>query len=145
AGLSPTLHSSGESSRTGRINRKSNKFLRSVLYKAGVSISSKVKDDSNLKDYSRRILSRYGNGKLVYMKTAAKIARIVFALLKKREPYKPFYERPSIDDKNLNKSKTRKILHKKKSIEKMAKRIMKKKEYLSDELIRQIKSTFEVE
>lgn len=145
AGLSPTLHSSGESSRTGRINRRSNKFLRSVFYKAGVSISSKVKNDSDLKEYSRRIQSRYRKGKIVYIKTAAKTARIVFALLKKRESYKPFYERSSISDKNLNKSKTREILHKKKSIEKMAKRIMKKKEYLSDELIRQIKSTFEVE
>jgi len=130
AGLAPTIHASGELSRTGHINRKSNKFLRTTFYKAGVSVATKVKVKSELKDFAGRMLARYGKGKRTYMKISVKIARTVYSLLKKGEWYNPSYECPESNRGSENRAIDTKMKSKSKSFRKMANWLLRKKAYL---------------
>ena len=119
ARLAPTIHASGEQSRIGRINRKSNTFLRTAFYQAGKSIATNVKEKSELKDLAGRMLVRYGKGKRTYMKIAAKVARIVYSLLKKGEWYNPFHGYHETREQATKVIKTR-IDRKKKSFRRIA-------------------------
>jgi transposase len=145
AGLAPTLHASGELSRTGHTNRKSNKFLRTTFYKAGVAIATTVKERSDLKDFAGRMLARCGKGKKAYMKIAAKIARMVYSLLKKGEWYNPFSESADIEFPQKREVIDVKIARRKKSFRKMANWIMRKKEYLPADVVARMRKVLKVD
>jgi transposase len=148
AGLAPTIHASGELSRSGRTNRKSNKFLRTAFYQAGVSIATTVKERSDLKDFAGRLLARYGKrNKRVYIKVAVKVARIVYALLKKGEWYNPFHECRENTGELDGKSKviSIKVKSKKSSLRKMANWVIRKKDYLPTDVLTRMRKVLEIE
>lgn len=145
AGLAPTIHASGELSQTGHINRKSNKFLRTAFYKAGVTIATTVKERSELKDFAGRMMARCGKGKRTYMKIAAKVARTVYSLLKKGEWDNPFHECQETDRKQETKVIDIKMERRKKSFRKMANWLIRKKEYLPDDVITRMRKVLKVE
>jgi len=134
-GLAPTIYASGEMHKTGKINRKSNKFLRTVFFKAGVSIATKIKERSDLKDFAGRMLARYGKGKIIKIKVAVKVARTVYFLLKKGDWYNPYHESDKSNMEKVIKVSGIKMEHKKKSFVKMANWLNRKKDYLPDDVI----------
>ena len=145
AGLAPTIHDTGESRRTGRINRKSNKFLRTAFYSAGGSIAKTVKQRSDLKDYAGRMQARYGKGKLIYFKIAVKVARTVYSILKNGKWYNPTHESLKLDSPLKNLPITTKIKNKSRSFRKMASWLIRNKDFLPDDVISKMRSIFNLE
>lgn len=145
AGLAPTIHASGEMRRTGRINRKSNKFLRTVFYKAGVTIATTVKVRSDLKDFAGRMLARYRKGKIMYMKIAVKVARTVYSLLKKGEWYNPFQESRESNGDQVNRTVEVKMNSKKQSFRKIAKWLIRKKDFLPEDVVARMRKVLAIE
>jgi hypothetical protein len=144
AGLVPTIYISGEMSRIGRINRKSNKFLRTAFYHAGKTIATIIKEKSDLKDYAGRMLVRYGKGKMVYMKIAVKVARTVYFLLKKGEWYNPVYERQEMNG-NLENRIVGTKLKRKTAFRKMANWLIRKKDFLPPDLLVRMRKVLKIE
>jgi len=144
AGLAPTIYISGEMHKTGNINRKSNKFLRTVFYKAGVSIATKVKERSDLKDFAGRMLARYGKSKITKIKIAVKVARTVYSLLKKGEWYNPYHESGRSNMGKVIKVSDIKIKRKRKSFVKMANWLIRKKDYLPEDVISRMRKVLKL-
>jgi transposase len=145
AGLAPTIHASGELNLPGRTNRKSNKFLRTTFYKAGVSLASTVKERSELKDFAGRMLARCGKGKRTYMKIAAKVARTVYTLLKKGEWYNPYPENPERGSEQETEDRDIKLKRRKKTFRKMANWILRKKDYLPADVLARMRKVLKVD
>ena len=145
AGLAPTIHISGESQMKGRINRKSNKFLRTTFYKAGEIIAKIVKERSDLKDYAGRMQARYTKGKIIYFKIAVKVARTVFSLLKRGEWYNPCHESQHVDTDIKKKRIATKIKNKSRSFRKIANWLIRKKDYLPDDVITRMRTVLKID
>ena len=66
------------------VTRKSNKFIRTMLYNAAMVVSCAVKKESGLKTYATRTVARkrHQGMKLAFMLIAAKMARIIYAILR---------------------------------------------------------------
>jgi N-glycosylase/DNA lyase len=91
-GCAPAQHISGESSFAGHLAKRINHFSRNVLITAGKVLVESVQKDSDLKEQARKILNAHINDKkLVYANVAAKIARVVYAILYKGGDYEPFH------------------------------------------------------
>lgn len=145
AGLAPTIYISGETQRTGRINRKSNKFLRTIFYSAGRAIATRIKIRSDLKDYAGRMQARYIKGKIIYIKIAVKVARTVYSLLKRGEWYNPYFESKQGTVEFKHNNDPLKIKNKNRSFKKIASWLIRKKEYLPDEVISRMRKVLKIE
>ena len=100
-GYAPAQHISGESSFAGHLAKRINHISRNVFITAGKVLVESVQKDSDLKEQARKILNAHINDKkLVYANVAAKIARVVYAIVYKGGDYEPFHvSRP--DQKGL--------------------------------------------
>jgi transposase len=89
-GCAPQLKKSSEKVYYAHINKKSNKYLRTLFYNAAVVVCNLIKTETGLKSYARRIKFRNrGRGKLVYSKVASKIAKIAYAIMRDGVPFNP--------------------------------------------------------
>ncbi len=90
AGCAPTIHQSGTKVACGFLTKRANQFLKRTFFWAGKAIATLVKGDSDLKTYAKKLAQRRPGKtqrKLVWAITGAKVARIVFTLLRTSRPY----------------------------------------------------------
>ena len=92
-GVVPTIHQTGEYKARGHVNRYSNKHLRKVLSQAGGVLVNRSTNDTDISRYAH---SQYRLKHLPYkkaiIKTAQKLARIVYGILVTKIEYDPNYE-----------------------------------------------------
>ncbi|MEJ2252367.1 MAG: IS110 family transposase [Candidatus Lokiarchaeota archaeon] len=107
-GCAPTIYQSGTIRKASHLNKRVNHFCKLVFMHAGKSVCSKVKKDSDLKEFGRKQLNRHWNNKkLAHANTGVKVARIVYHLLLTGKEYRPFYEsRSKFNDTKKVKVKT---------------------------------------
>jgi len=90
-GCSPRIVSSAGKIYSAHLSRHSNSYLRTIFYNAAVVLCNLEKKESVLKEYARQVINRKRSVSmtLVYCIVAAKIARIVHALLRTSAPFNP--------------------------------------------------------
>ena len=93
SGCCPRIVSSANKTYSAHITRHSNPYLRSIFFNAAVVICNLLKAESYLKEYSTHIIQRktYRSYKLAYCIVAAKVSRIVYALLRDGVSFDPKY------------------------------------------------------
>jgi transposase len=82
AGCCPRVVRSASTEYSARVNKHSNRYLRTMFFSAGQVVCNLLKKDSALKRYARRTVARKGHvsKKLAISIVASKIARIVYAI-----------------------------------------------------------------
>jgi len=92
-GCCPRIVSSAGKVYSAHISRHSNSYLRMIFYNAAVVLCNFSKKESALKEYAKRITHRKASRgmKLVYCILAAKLVRIIYALLRDETPFEPDY------------------------------------------------------
>jgi len=90
-GCCPRIISSAGKVYSAQISRHSNSYLRTIFYNAAVVACNFLKKDSALKEYARHVRNRKGSYsmKLVYCTVAAKIVKIVYAILRDNVVFEP--------------------------------------------------------
>lgn len=84
AGLVPSIYSSGSKTYNGRITKQGSRWLRWIL----VEISTHAaKGDQNFQKLYRRVSQRRG-GSTARVAVARKILTVIYAMLKRNEPFK---------------------------------------------------------
>jgi transposase len=84
AGLVPSIYSSGSKTYNGRITKQGSRWLRWIL----VEISTHAAiGDANFQKVYRRVMQRRG-GNTAKVAVARKILTIIYAMLKKNEPFR---------------------------------------------------------
>jgi len=101
-GCSPRIVSSAGKVYSAHVSRHSNTYLRTILYNAAVVLCNLEKKESVLKEYASQVIKRKRSVSmtLVYCIVAAKIAKIIYALLKTSAPFNPRQKR-DLDKRNL--------------------------------------------
>jgi len=94
-GCCPRVVSSAGKVYSAHISRHSNSYLRTIFYNAAVITCNLVKKDSVLKEYARQIKKRKSqySMKLVYCIVAAKIVKIMYAILRDDMAFEPDHGR----------------------------------------------------
>jgi len=116
-GCCPRIVSSAGKVYSAHISRRSNSYLRTIFYNAAVVTCNLLKKDSALKEYARQVSKRKGHYsmKLVYCIVAAKIVKIVHAILRDNVLFESDHGKtlklkaPSCDNENFTVS-DRKII-----------------------------------
>jgi transposase len=88
-GVTPREHSSGERRRLGAITKRGNPYLRRLLVQGAQSVimACRRRDDA-LSRLARRLLERKPRNTVV-VAIANRLARIIYAVLKHKAPYRP--------------------------------------------------------
>jgi len=84
AGMAPSLHRSGDVVRMGRISKEGNKMVRWIMVQAALNA---IRSDARLRAFYERCCSRKGHQKAI-VAVAHEMLRIVWFMLKRREPYR---------------------------------------------------------
>ncbi len=90
AGCAPTIHQSGTKVVHGFLTKRANQFLKRTFFWAGKMIVTIMKGDSDIKTFAKQQAQRRpgkAQRKLVWAITGAKVARVVFAILRTNRPY----------------------------------------------------------
>ncbi len=83
---------SGESVAKPHMTKRCNRHLRLAFRSAGQNVCERVKEDSDIKQYATKQMIKHNKAKkLAYANTGAKIARIVYALLRNDVLYEPLH------------------------------------------------------
>ncbi|MGH8147097.1 MAG: IS110 family transposase [Rhodanobacteraceae bacterium] len=89
-GITPGEHSSGEKQRRGSITKRGNPYLRKLLVQgANAVVNLRNRRDDALCLLARRLFAAHKQRATVIVAIANRMARIVYAILKHREPYRP--------------------------------------------------------
>lgn len=89
-GITPGEHSSGEKHRRGAITQRGNPYLRKLLVQgANVVVNLCNRRDDALCLLARRLFAAHKRRQTVIVAIANRMARIIYAILKHREPYRP--------------------------------------------------------
>jgi transposase len=121
-GCCPRVLSTDKKVYSCHVNRKSNKFIRTMLFNAAKVMCVATKQESALKSYADRtmIRKRHQGMKLVFTITAAKMARVIYAILRDGVGFSPDLAKPrqpATDDKGgLLMVTDRKLLRRAKNI-----------------------------
>ena len=83
AGLAPRLHQSGSVEYSGGITKQGSKMLRWIMVEAA---RSAVRHDERMRVFYERVKRRRGDGKAI-VAVACKMLKIIWFMLKRREPY----------------------------------------------------------
>jgi transposase len=98
AGCAPTIHRSGTLITKGRMTRRANQYLKQKFFWIGKEIVTVVKAPSDIMSYAKDQRKRHpdkSESKLVWAKIGAKVARVVFAILRAGHPYGAFLAKTS--------------------------------------------------
>lgn len=87
-GLTPRTHASGEQEWSGRISRCGDSALRGVLYEAANVLLTRVRRDSALKRWGRRLAKRLGY-KRARVAVARRMAVVLHAMWKSGQTFRP--------------------------------------------------------
>lgn len=106
-GLNLSTEQSGQFKGVSRITKRGNPRLRSVFWQAGRAAIDATKKENDFKNkYARYVRANPQNADLkrrARTATAAKVARVVFGLIKKNEPYRSDYERANLGGRTCGK------------------------------------------
>jgi transposase len=94
-GLTPKLHQSGLTLRSGRISRMGSRSMRTLLVQSSLMFMRYSTPGSELRDWAIRIEQRRGRGR-ARVALARKLAVLMLAIWKKNEAYAPALSR-SVD------------------------------------------------
>jgi transposase len=83
AGLSVNTRASADKIHLGKLNKRSDKYLRTVFVESAITA---VQKDPGLSEFYKYLKSQKGNG-IARVAVARKLARSVYFVLKKSEPY----------------------------------------------------------
>lgn len=103
-GLCPTTRQSGESIYHGRLKRDSNELLRTLLVEAYWNHRARVKR-GKVANKGRRVGRRRGVSKGV-VAGARSLSNSIFAMLKRREPFRPHAPEPATAAQRLRRPRT---------------------------------------
>jgi transposase len=84
AGLVPSIYSSGSKTYNGRITKQGSRWLRWILVEISTHAAS---GDANFQKLYRRVMRRRG-GSTAKVAVARKLLTIIYAMLKKNEPFR---------------------------------------------------------
>jgi len=114
-GCCPRVVSSAGKVYSAHVSRHSNAYLRTIFYNAAVVVGNFVKKESLLKEYALHVMKkkRSRSMKLAYCIIAAKIARIVYAVLRDGKPFHPDYGRSLKNDEKTLQNNSFSITEKK--------------------------------
>lgn len=84
AGMAPSLRQSGDVLRVGRVTKEGNKMARWIMVQAALNA---IRSDARLRTFYERCCSRKGHQKAI-VAVAHEMLRIVWFMLKRREPYR---------------------------------------------------------
>ncbi len=93
AGCAPTIHRSGTLVTKGRLTKRANQYLKRRFFWIGKAVMTVVKVPSDISAYAKDQRKRHpskSESKLVWAKTGAKVARVVFAILRTGHSYGAF-------------------------------------------------------
>jgi len=96
AGMAPSLLQSGDVLRVGRITKEGNKMVRWIMVQAALNA---IRSDARLRELYERYSSRKGHHKAI-IAVAHEMLRIVWFMLKRREPYRGEDKRLSLRKHN---------------------------------------------
>lgn len=89
-GLTPKHEASGNKIVNQGMSKRGDRYLRTLLIHGGRIVLSTYKQDCSLKRFAKQVEQRRGKHKAV-VATAHKMARIIWAVLAKDQPYNPEY------------------------------------------------------
>jgi transposase len=89
-GLTPKHEASGNKIINQGMSKRGDRYLRTLLVHGGRIVLSTYKQDCTLKRFAKQVEVRRGRHKAV-VATAHKMARIIWAVLAKNQPYNPEY------------------------------------------------------
>jgi len=121
-GCCPRVMSTDKKVYSTHITRKSNKFIRTMLYNAAMVVSVATKQESALKVYANRIVlrKRHRGMKLAFTIIAAKMARIIYAIMRDGSSFSPDLAQPrhpaSTDQDGLLTITDKKLLNRAKNV-----------------------------
>ncbi len=95
AGCAPSTHQSGTKIMRGRLTKRANPYLKRRFFWIGMSIATNAKGLSDNKTYADAQRARHPakrDSKLVWVNTGAKVARIVYAILRTSRPYEACHQ-----------------------------------------------------
>lgn len=83
-GCAPRIMATDTKVYSCHVNRKSNKFIRTILFHAAKAVCLATKEESGLKSYADRTVARtrHRGMKLAFSITAAKMGRVMYAMLR---------------------------------------------------------------
>jgi transposase len=84
AGLVPSIYSSGSKAYNGRITKQGSRWLRWILVEISTHAAS---GDANFQKVYRRVMRRRG-GNTAKVAVARKLLTVIYAMLKKNEPFR---------------------------------------------------------
>ncbi|NMC04047.1 MAG: IS110 family transposase [Candidatus Lokiarchaeota archaeon] len=95
-GCCPRIVSSDKTVYSSHITRKSNKYIRTMLYNAAMVVSVATKRESALKAYADRVVfrKRHRGMKLAFTIIAAKMVRIIYAIMRDGTCFSPDLAQP---------------------------------------------------
>jgi transposase len=96
AGMAPSLRQSGSVLRVGRITKEGNKMVRWIMVQAALNA---IRSDARLRVFYERYRSRKGHQKAI-IAVAHEMLRIVWFMLKRKEPYRDENKRLSLRKHN---------------------------------------------
>lgn len=105
-GLNLSIEQSGMMKGNARISKRGNPRLRSVFWQAARCAIDVAKENDFQHKYARYVKANPQNADLkrrARTATAAKVARVVFGLIKKNEPYRSDYERTNLGGRTRGK------------------------------------------
>ncbi len=86
-GLTPKQHASGFKDRKGRISKMGNPYLRTLLV-LGATATMRQRSQTPASAFVRRLLAKKKSVRLITVALANKMARIVWVLMARGEPYR---------------------------------------------------------
>lgn len=86
-GLVPRQHSTGGRARLGHITKRGDRYLRTLLVHGARAVLGRGREDEPLVRWARALRARRGHN-IAVVALANKLARILWAVLSRREPYR---------------------------------------------------------
>jgi len=84
-GIIPESKDSGKMTRRGRMSKDGPSIARWTL---SVTVDTVMRYNGPIRDYYQSVKARTGSGKMAHVSTMRKLARILYHMLKNREPWK---------------------------------------------------------
>lgn len=97
AGLDPVIKQSGKWKFFKGISKKGNAYLRDIFYQMAYGV---VTWNSFFREYLKKKMAQYGSYRKAMIAVVNKLIRVIFAMLKKGEKFRPERVFPSIRFKN---------------------------------------------
>lgn len=88
-GMAPSVHSSGDKTRTGKIMKEGNKHIRWYITQAAAAAIASGKDIRLMRLYKRVKIKR--GGRTAIIAVAKELLNIAYHLIKKQELYNPYH------------------------------------------------------